>query len=98
MLGREPYQNPYLLHRVDSQIFGEIAGRIKSRFEILQSTYPYIETQLANGLPLTRMVRHIIGLFHGVPNSKQWRRYLSENAYKKSSGMNVLYEAEQFLG
>lgn len=98
MLGREPYQNPYLLHQVDSQIFGETGGRIKSRFEILQSLYPYIETQLANGLPLTRMVRSIIGLFHGVPNSKQWRRYLSENAYKKSSGMNVLFEAEQFLG
>ena len=98
MLGREPYQNPYLLHQVDSQIFGESEVRIKSRYGVLQSFYPYIETQLANGLPLTRMVRHIIGLFHGEPNSKQWRRYLSENGYKKSAGMNVLYEAEQFLG
>lgn len=98
MLGRQPYQNPYFLHQVDSQIFDDLKAPVKSRFEILQSLYPYIETQLANGLPLTRMVRHIIGLFHAQPHSKQWRRYLSENAYKKTAGMNVLYEAEQFLG
>ncbi|MFT5658497.1 MAG: tRNA-dihydrouridine synthase A [Gammaproteobacteria bacterium] len=98
MLGREPYQNPYLLHQVDSLIFGEPAARFKSRFELLQNYYPYIEARLADGIPLTRMVRHIIGLFHGEANSKQWRRYLSENAYKKSADMNVLYHAEQFLG
>jgi len=98
MLGREPYHNPYLLHQVDSQFFGETKARFISRFEILQTYYPYIEAQLEKGQPLTRMVRHIIGLFHGEPRSKQWRRYISENASKKTSGMNVLYEAEQFLG
>jgi tRNA-dihydrouridine synthase A len=98
MLGREPYHNPYLLHQVDSQIFGQTKERLISRFEVLQSYYPYIEAQLEKGQPLTRMVRHIIGLFHGESNSKQWRRYISENAYKKSSGMAVLHEAEQFLG
>jgi tRNA-dihydrouridine synthase A len=64
---------------------------------VLQSYYPYIEAQLENGQPLTRMVRHIIGLFHGEPNSKQWRRFISENACKKPAGMDVLYQAEQFL-
>jgi len=98
MLGREPYHNPYLLHQVDAQIFGQTKERFISRFEVLQSYYPYIEAQLEKGQPLTRMVRHIIGLFHGEPNARQWRRYISENASKKSSGMNVLYEAEQFLG
>jgi tRNA-dihydrouridine synthase A len=97
MLGREPYQNPYLLHQVDAQIFGAANERFISRFEVLQSYYPYIEAQLENGQPLTRMVRHIISLFHGEPNSKQWRRFISENACKKPAGMNVLYEAEQFL-
>jgi tRNA-dihydrouridine synthase A len=97
MLGREPYQNPYLLHQVDAQIFGATNQRFTSRFEVLQSYYPYIEAQLEKGQPLTRMARHIIGLFHGEPNSKQWRRYISENACKKPAGMNVLYQAEQFL-
>ncbi len=97
MLGREPYLNPYLLHQVDAQIFGAVNERFISRFEVLQSYYPYIEAQLENGQPLTRMVRHIISLFHGEPNSKQWRRFISENACKKPAGMNVLYEAEQFL-
>ena len=98
MLGREPYQNPYLLHEVDSQIFGQGIERFVSRFEVLQSYYPYIETQLEKRQPLSRMVKNILDLFHGEPNSKQWRRYISENACKKFSGMNVLYEAEKFLG
>jgi tRNA-dihydrouridine synthase A len=39
MLGREPYHNPYLLHQVDAQIFGQTKERFISRFEVLQSYY-----------------------------------------------------------
>jgi tRNA-dihydrouridine synthase A len=63
----------------------------------LQEIYPYIERQLAQGMPLTKMVRHIIGLFHGEPNARQWRRHLSENAWRKSAGMQTLYEAERMV-
>jgi tRNA-dihydrouridine synthase A len=94
MLGREAYQNPWVLHRVDARIFGE-QSRFESRQQLLQKIYPYIERQLAQGMPLTKMVRHIIGLFHGEPNARQWRRHLSENAWRKSAGMQTLYEAER---
>jgi tRNA-dihydrouridine synthase A len=97
MLGREPYQNPYVLHQVDPVIFNESGSMPKSRQGMLQAVYPYIEEQLAQGLPLTRMVRHIIGLYHGEPNGRRWRRYLSENAYRKSAGMQTLYEAERMV-
>lgn len=97
MLGREPYQNPYILHNVDQVIFGDTPSQLKSRHELLQEIYPYIEKHLAHGMPLTKMVRHIIGLFHGVPNARQWRRYLSENAYRKSAGMQTIYEAERLV-
>jgi tRNA-dihydrouridine synthase A len=96
MLGREAYQNPWVLHHVDARIFGE-QSRLKSRQGLLQEIYPYIERQLAQGMPLTKMVRHIIGLFHGEPNARQWRRYLSENAWRKSAGMQTLYEAERMV-
>jgi tRNA-dihydrouridine synthase A len=96
MLGREAYQNPWVLHHVDARIFGE-QSRLKSRQGLLQEIYPYIERQLAQGMPLTKMVRHIIGLFHGEPNARQWRRHLSENAWRKSAGMQTLYEAERMV-
>jgi tRNA-dihydrouridine synthase A len=59
--------------------------------------YPYIEQQLSQGMPLTHMVRHLIGLFHGEPNARRWRRYISENAYRKSAGIETLYQAEQLV-
>ena len=97
MLGREPYQNPYLLHEVDAFIFGETVKQERSRLDMLQAVYPYIEAQLQQGMPLSRMTRHIIGLFYGQPNARRWRRYLSENAHKKSAGMEVLYAAESMV-
>lgn len=97
MLGREPYQHPYLLHNVDQVIFGEPADESPSRVAMLHRVYPYIERQLEQGMPLTRMVRHLIGLFHGEPNGRRWRRFLSENAYRKTAGMDTLYQAEKLV-
>ncbi len=96
MLGREAYQNPWVLHNVDALLFGE-QSRPKSRHVLLQVIYPYIELQLAQGMPLTKMIRHIIGLFHGEPNARQWRRHLSDNAWRKSAGIQTLYEAERLV-
>ena len=97
MLGREPYQNPWVLHDVDAVIFGQEPNESPSRIAMLHRIYPYIERQLDQGLPLTRIVRHLIGLFHGQPNGRRWRRYLSENAYRETAGMNTLHEAERLL-
>jgi tRNA-dihydrouridine synthase A len=64
---------------------------------MLQSMYPYIEQQLEQGLPLTRVVRHLVGLFHGEPNGRRWRRYLSENAYRKDASIETLQRAVRLL-
>ncbi len=97
MLGREPYQNPYMLHNVDPVIFAQANAEIPDRIAMLHKMYPYIERQLGRGMPLTRVVRHLIGLFHGEPNGRRWRRYLSENAYRKSAGIETLYQAERLV-
>lgn len=97
MLGREPYQNPYILRNVDQLIFGEQQGEVLSRQALLHRIYPYIEQQLSQGTRLTKMIRHIIGLFHGQPNARHWRRYLSENAYRSTASMETLYQAERLM-
>jgi len=98
MLGREPYNNPYLLHDVDREIFGGRQRETATRIDMLHRVYPYIEEQLAQGVPLTRMVRHLMGLFNGQPNARRWRRHLSENARRQPGDMAVLYQAEKLLG
>jgi len=39
------------------------------------------------------MTRHILGLFHGMPGARQYRRHISENAYKSDAGIDVLTTA-----
>lgn len=96
MLGREPYANPYVLSRVDPVLFGE-PGTAVDRIEILQRFYPYLENKLAQGMPLSKVVRHIIGLFHGQPNGKRWRRYLSEHAFRAGAGIEVIEQATRLV-
>lgn len=97
MLGREPYRNPYMLHDVDRVIFALDGLEVPDRIALLHRMYPYIEAQLARGQPLARVARHLVGLFHGEPNGRRWRRYLAENAYRKSAGIETLQQAELLL-
>ncbi|MCK6265191.1 tRNA dihydrouridine(20/20a) synthase DusA [Vibrio sp. ZSDE26] len=92
MVGREAYQNPYLLADVDQRVFGHDKPVIE-RHDIAEMMYPYIEKQLASGAKLGHISRHMLGLFQGMPGGRQWRRYISENAHKAGSGIEVLEAA-----
>jgi tRNA-dihydrouridine synthase A len=92
MMGREAYQNPGILAQVDSEIFGA-AAQVSSNVAIIESLYPYIERELAQGTYLGHITRHILGLFQGVPGARQWRRHLSENAHKPGSDVRVVEQA-----
>nr|WP_153447859.1 tRNA dihydrouridine(20/20a) synthase DusA [Vibrio algicola] len=92
MVGREAYQNPYMLAEVDQRLFGSDKP-IKKRSQIVQEMYPYIEKQLSEGASLGHMTRHMLGIFQAMPGARQWRRYISENAHKKGSGIEVVETA-----
>ncbi|RKF18891.1 tRNA dihydrouridine(20/20a) synthase DusA [Alginatibacterium sediminis] len=89
MLGREVYQNPYILSQVDSQIFGlEDSGL--SRHQVVEAMYPYIEAHLAQGGRLQHITRHMLGLFQGCVGARAWRRHISENAHKSGADTSVV--------
>lgn len=92
MLGREAYQNPWMLAEVDEALFG-MDKPAKSRDDIVAALLPYTEQQLARGSSLNHITRHILGLYQGVPGARKFRRHLSENAYKKEAGIEVLAQA-----
>jgi tRNA-dihydrouridine synthase A len=92
MVGREAYQNPWMLSDVDPQLYG-IEKTAGSRDDVLAGLFPYVERQLARGVHLNHITRHILGLYQGVPGARKFRRHLSENAYKKGAGIAVLEEA-----
>ena len=64
-----------------------------SRVQVLQHYFQYCEQQLAKGTRLNHLSRHVVGLFHGEPNSRLWRQHISENAYLKDAGLEVLQRA-----
>jgi tRNA-dihydrouridine synthase A len=92
MVGREAYTNPYLLATVDQQIYGSEAP-VKSRQKIAEEFLQYVDNELAKGTKLQAMTRHILGLFHGMPGARQYRRHISENAYKPDASIDVLTTA-----
>lgn len=92
MLGREAYQNPWLLAGVDSEFFGE-PGPVATRHDALRAMLPFIQEELDRGVYLTHITRHIMGLFHGQPGGRQFRRHISENAHRPGSGIEVVLDA-----
>ncbi|MDD5579702.1 MAG: tRNA dihydrouridine(20/20a) synthase DusA [Methylobacter sp.] len=95
MVGREAYQNPYLLAGVDNLFFGE-SGDPMSREKIISLLIPYIREQLKSGRRLNNISRHILGLFNGASGAKSWRRHLSERACKPDADENVILDALKF--
>jgi tRNA-dihydrouridine synthase A len=92
MIGREAYQNPWMLAGADSEIFGD-RGRAPTRREVLQGFAEYAERQLADGVPLSAMTRHVLGLFNGRPGARAWRRHISDNSHRPQAGPELLLAA-----
>jgi tRNA-dihydrouridine synthase A len=77
MLGREAYHNPYFLASIDQAYYASEAP-IPTREEILAAYEPFIQQQIESGISRKQITRHILGLYHGQPGGKLWRKQLSE--------------------
>lgn len=92
MMGRSAYQDPYLLLGVDPMFYQQEAPAANA-MSAVEQLLPYIEAALQDGAKLNHISRHMLGLFNGRRGAKQFRRHLSQNAYKAESGIEVLTQA-----
>ena len=92
MLGREAYSNPYLLAELH-QRFVDPAWKLPVRDDIVERYAFYAQHRLAEGHRLQSLVRHVHGLYSGLPRVRSWRRFLSERAASGTAGADVLLEA-----
>lgn len=92
MIGREAYQRPWMLADVDHRLFHTPPPSF-SATDIGYQFLEYIERNYQNGVAVWHMARHALGLFHGQKGGKQFRRYLSENAIKRTASPTVFREA-----
>lgn len=89
MFGRAAYHDPYQLARVDRDLFAE-SRPVPERADVVERLLPYVERQLARGLRLNAITRHLLGLFQGQPGARAWRRYLSEHAAQRDARCDVI--------
>ena len=91
MLGRAAYHEPALLGQVDRRFFG--VGEEVGPFAALDAYRPYMQAQLAAGTPLAHMTRHMLGLMHGLPGARAFRRILTVDSIAPGAGLEALDRA-----
>lgn len=91
MLGRAAYHTPGLLGQVDRRLFGEAADVAEA--QAVAAYLPYVEAQLSAGVHLAAMTRHMLGLFHGQPGARAWRRILTVEGVRPGAGVEVIERA-----
>ena len=92
MVGREVYHNPYLMAAWDAQFYGD-AHDVPSRGKVVEALLPYIADRLQDGSSVRHIARHVLGLFHGEPGGRQWRRMLSDAKELKDADESLLIRA-----
>jgi tRNA-dihydrouridine synthase A len=90
MLGRLAYHDPYALACIDAALHG---GETPARATVLRSMRAYIEAARTRGVRLASITRHLLGLYHGEPGGKAFRRVLSERARAEDAGWEVIEAA-----
>jgi tRNA-dihydrouridine synthase A len=92
MMGRAAYQEPWRLLEVDPLLYGEPAPFASAK-EAALALMPYIERELAKGVRLHSITRHVLGLFRGVSGARAFRRHLAVEAVKSGAGAQVMTDA-----
>src|SRR5262247_3846798 len=92
MMGRAAYQEPWRLLAVDAQLFGEASPAPDAK-SAARALIPYIERELARGVRLHAITRHVLGLFRGVPGARAFRRHLATEAVKASADVETFCDA-----
>src|SRR5438874_224815 len=80
MLGRAAYHDPWLL-----------ADAGKTRAGVVSAMVAYCRRH--HDVPLRSIVRHMLGLYHGAPRARLWRRMLSDANRLKENRAELLLDA-----
>jgi tRNA-dihydrouridine synthase A len=92
MMGRAIYHDPWLLAEADRRLFGD-DFHPGTPHQVVRQLLPLVERERQRGVPLKQITRHLLGLFHGKPGAKRWRRHLSQRAHLPGAGPEVIEQA-----
>ena len=79
-------------------MFAGSAAPVATRQQAVEAMFPYVERQLAQGVFLHNITRHMLGLYHAQPGGRMWRQVLSTDAVKPGAGLEVLQRGLSVVG
>ncbi len=88
MLGRAAYHDPASVLIGADALWGE--SYAPHPVAVVDAMRPYIAAHIAGGGRLHQITRHMLGLFHGQPGARSWRRVLSAEANRPGAGLEVI--------
>ncbi len=91
MVGRAAYQDPWFLAECHGELYGSTGVADRASAVLVMSEYA--RTQVGQGVPVKHISRHTLGLFHGLPGARRWRRFISENAHTDAANDRLLLQA-----
>jgi tRNA-dihydrouridine synthase A len=92
MLGREAYHRPFVLQDLEHALYPAEAVQT-SREEILERMARYAQKELARGVRLPAITRHMLGLYGGQPGAREYRRFLSEGSRSPDADAELIRNA-----
>jgi tRNA-dihydrouridine synthase A len=91
MLGRAAYHDPGMLGLADRRLFG--AGEDVAPETAEERYLPHVRAEGARGTRLATLTRPLLGLFHGRPGARAWRRTLTVESLAPGAGAEVIERA-----
>lgn len=92
MVGRAAYHEPWKILGQADELWGQ-QPPFASPLDVAAAMRPIIVDHIDRGGRLHQFTRHMLGLFHGMPGARAWKRTLSEGASK--GGIEVYDAAVQ---
>lgn len=95
MVGREAYHNPMIMRQWDAQFYGDNTRPMVHHHAVVSALHAYAAQHIAanQGTTLRHMVRHYLGLMHGLNGARNWRRMLSDASLLKQNDAGLILAA-----
>lgn len=95
MLGRAAYHDSYVLAELHARIWRTPAA---VRADIAHAMARYAARTVDGEVHLRAITRHMLGLYHGLPNARRWRRMLSDASMLSANDPSVILRACDAMG
>lgn len=96
MLGRAPWHDPMILKQITQAWWSDT--ELMSEEGVIDALSRYATDQVQLGVPLRIVVRSFLGLFNGRPNSRLWRRMLSDQKSLNNATGELIRQAWSQVG